>query len=194
MIKNLILDLHGLIVKDFPVDIYIEKTKDILSRHGSNFEDAKKECMTISAFSQKYGFRNEYLSMMDSLPVGTTKEAELDSLLENCKMDVFLATDTSLLNAKSTLKNAGINPSRFKSMKSGNDIIEPKPNEEMFQAIMEENCLEPKECLAIGDRMTDAIPAIKLGIPTIVCDHDSFIEILKRMTGYEPKREDRKEA
>ena len=38
-----ILDMHGVIIKDFPVDKYILAATELLRKHGYDYEDAKKE-------------------------------------------------------------------------------------------------------------------------------------------------------
>jgi HAD superfamily hydrolase (TIGR01549 family) len=190
MLKAIIADCHGILIGKFPYEEYHSKTCKLLKKHGYDYEKAKAESLTISAFCEKHGFRDEYLKLLNSLSVDVGNEEELDELLSKLPFDIHIATDTSTKNLLETLQKSRLSMDNFKSMESGNTIREPKPSTEMYQKILKENNLKAEECLVIGDRITDIMPATELKIPALVCNHEFFIEIIKLLSdSYEKELE-----
>ena len=185
LIKVLILDLHGILIKDFPFELYLKKTKKLFEKYNFKFdlEQILKDYGTTSTATQHYGFREEYLRMLDTLTPFKQKDEELIDLIKELQIlsyKIYIATDTSRKNALDTLSKAGISFLMFDEIITGDDINLPKPHTELYEKILEkEPKIEPCQMLVIGDRITDIIPAIKLGMNGIVCDFYIFKELLK---------------
>lgn len=183
-IKVIILDLHGILIEKFPTEPYLKKTKELFKKHNVEFDLEKiKEDNTTSMVTEEYGFRGEYLKMLDTLIPEKQRDDELLELLKKIQIfsyKIYIATDTSFKNAVKTLRYAQMSPLLFDGMFTGNDISKPKPHTELYSKILEkEPRIEPCEMLVIGDRITDIIPATKLGMNGFVCGYYVFKEFLR---------------
>jgi len=184
MIKMIIFDLHGTLIKRFPSDEYLEEAKGLFESHNLKFDFKKliEEYGTVSMATQHYGFREEYLKMLDGLEAIEQEDGEMIKLLENIPYKIYLTTSTSLVNTLKSLEFANIKPTLFDGIITGNDVEIPKPHTEMYKKILlNEPSIKPQEILVIGDRLTDIIPAKELGMNGVVCDYEITKEILKWM-------------
>jgi len=174
MIKALILDIHGVLVTNFPIKEYEDAVKELLIKKGFDSDSYLrfKNFGTITSAMEYHNLKEEYLKIMDNLPIYSDKDEELIELLKKCPYEMYIVTDSSRKNALETLKAAGID-SLFKNIITGNDVKRGKPETEMYQKILDLNPqLKPKEIVAIGDRITDIIPAYKLGFYALMCDKE----------------------
>jgi HAD superfamily hydrolase (TIGR01549 family) len=177
-IKALILDLHGVLVTKFPLEEYIKAVKKFLKEKGyeeGTYERWKQGFRTITAAMEQHSLKDDYLKVMDSLPVYSDKDDELVDLLFDCPFELFLATDSSRDNAIKTLKEANISPNVFKMIITGNDVKRGKPYTEMYKKIIDAHpYIKPEEWLVVGDRETDIYPAAELGLNALLCGKDIF--------------------
>jgi len=184
MLKILVLDLHGILIKKFPKARYVRRLKKLLASKGYNDDDyykLKKQYGTISFGAHKEGFREEYLRMLDGLTPFEYVDEELLELLRNVRLKMYIATDTSFSNCLDSLIAAGMYIAMFDGVISGDDVKIPKPHSEIYKIILKQSKVKPEEVLVIGDRLTDIIPATELGINGLVCNYDIFKEVLKWM-------------
>lgn len=185
LIKVIILDLHGILIRDFPFKLYLNKTEKLFKKHNIEFnlEEIKKNYGTVSMATEHYNFREEYLRMMDTLTPFKQKDEELIELmkkLQTISYKIYVATNTSKKNALESLKKAGISILMFDGIISGDDINLPKPHTELYEKILKkEPKIEPSQILVIGDRITDIIPAGILGMRGLLCDFYIFKKLLK---------------
>ena len=181
-IKGLLLDLHGLLITNFPLKEYEKAVKEFLVKKGYEEGSYKrfKTCWgTITSAMEYHSLKEDYLKILDSLPVYSEKDDELVELLFNAPYELFLATDSSTENTTKTLAVAGISSGLFKMIVTGNDVKRGKPETEMYEKIVNAHpYINVKEWLVIGDRLTDIIPASKLGLKAILCDKDFLKEWL----------------
>lgn len=188
MIKVLILDLHGVLIKKFPKEEYETKVIRLLKKHKINsnvYKLMRKIYGTASATMEHFNLKKEYLELLDSLSTTIQKDEELIKILENISCKLYIATDTSRKNALSTLKNAGFKIEMFANIVTGSDVKHAKPNIEMYQNILKREGVNPSEVLVIGDRTSDLIPAEKIGMQGILADYEFFKEIIKSEWLYE---------
>lgn len=186
MLKALLLDLHGILIDKFPKEEYLKAARKLFNSKGYEFdlEILKIKYGTVSYATYKLGFHNDYLSMFDTLPVSDDADEELIELLGNIKQKMYIVTDTSTENCLKTLNLANIDIGLFSAIFTGNDVTEPKPSTELYRLVLNEG-FKPEECLIIGDRLTDIMPAYELGIGGLLCNHDTFKNILKLIGGKE---------
>jgi HAD superfamily hydrolase (TIGR01509 family) len=96
-------------------------------------------------------------------------------------IDIYLVSNSSRKNTINTIESIGLTEKDFTCIITGDDVEHSKPDIEMYRKILEMNGLKPHEFLVFGDRETDAIPAIKLGMNAVVCDYKEFKSLLKRL-------------
>jgi len=170
MIKALLLDLHGVLISKFPISEYTQAVKEWLKKKGyevDTYERWKEGFGTFSQACDYHNIRQEYLNVMDNLPVYSEDCSDMVELLRKSGFELYLATDSSRSNAIQTLKTAGYPPEMFKMIVTGNDVKFAKPNTEMYEKIINGN---RDEWLIIGDRITDIIPAAKLGLKALLTE------------------------
>jgi FMN phosphatase YigB (HAD superfamily) len=105
-------------------------------------------------------------------------------LLKDSGFELYLATDSSRNNAIQTLKTAGYPPEMFKKIITGDDVKFAKPNTEMYEKIvvqigyqdeeMTRTEYNPYDWIVIGDRITDIIPAAKLGLRAFLTNKEGL--------------------
>ena len=180
MLKAILFDLHGILISKFPLEPYLKGASELFISKGYDFdiEDLKIKYGTLSFATYKLGFHKDYLSMLDNLPILEDKDEELIELLGNIKQKMYIVTDTSTKNCIRTLNLANIDTGLFNAIFTGNDVTEPKPSTELYKLVLNEG-FKPEECLIIGDRLTDIMPAYELGIGGLLCNYDTFKNILR---------------
>lgn len=181
-IKSLIFDLHGILIKEFPSESYVLKVKALLKEAGypeGTYESWKK-LGTISSKMEETGLKDEYLKALDSLETTEQRDGELIEALNRLKEKYILivATNTSKLNAVNTMRDANI-PEVFDYIITAEDVVSGKPDIEMYVLILEKTGFKASEILVFGDRLTDIVPAVKLGMTGIASNYDNFKEVIK---------------
>lgn len=179
---KLILDLHGVLVEDFPFDVYKERVIELISEKFDKkndpppervFKKFQEEYETISCAMKDYGLKEDYLRLMDELPIRHKKDLELIYLMSLYKDDKYIATNTSKKNAVNTLRGIGFNLSMFNGIYTGDDVEDCKPSIEMYEKIRDGK--DPKDFIVIGDRVSDLYPAQEMGMYGILGDK-SFLK------------------
>jgi len=181
MIKALIIDLHGPIIDNFPYQEYLKKIKEMLKKNKISpdmYEEFKKEFGTISAAMEYWRLKDQYIDVLNNLSTFDNTDEEFNNLLKNSKLKLYLATDTSLVNCVNSLTAAGLSPSDFDFIVTQNDC-RPKPHTDMYDILMSLNSVKSEEVIVIGDRITDVIPADKLGLKWEIMDKPKFKNWLK---------------
>ena len=183
MLKAILFDLHGILVTKFPKESYMEKVKELFKAKGVSFDFKvlKEKYGTLSFATYKLGFRHDYIKMLNTLPVSDDKDEELISILERIGQKMYIVTDTPLQNCLDTLEHAGIDDGLFDGIFTADDVKIPKPDTELYKLVLKEG-FKPEECLVIGDRLTDIVPAYELGMGGLVCNYDTFKGVLNGLT------------
>lgn len=180
MFEIILLDLHGILVKKFPLAEYQRKVRELLRNNNYNnkyeYENWKNEFGTISEAMRVHGLRKEYLNVLNSLYVIKQKDDELINLLKEAikYFTFYIATDTTKKNALKTLRAANIPRNLFKEIITAEDVSKPKPATSLYKQVLNMEVKTPKKFIVIGDRLTDIIPAGKLGMQGLLCDYENF--------------------
>ena len=89
MFEVIILDLHGILIKKFPLAEYERKVRKLLRNNNYNnkyeFENWKNEHGTITKAMEAHDLRKQYLKLLDSLSVVKQKDEELINLVKEVK-------------------------------------------------------------------------------------------------------------
>ena len=175
---NIILDLHGTIIRDFPIEMFYKKIFEFIDSIGMErevFERLKKLHMSGAKTFDKLGLKSKYIEILDSLPPTKYIDEEMVEILTNLnkkKYNLFLVTDSSMKNTLNTLEAAKIPSGLFKTILTI-DKYEPKPSTEMYALVPKK-----KETIVIGDRLVDAVPALELGLPVFLGDYEQCKQFL----------------
>lgn len=180
MFDVIILDLHGILINKFPRAEYERKVKELLRNNNYKnkyeFDNWKTEYGTISNAMEEHKLRKQYLNVLNSLSVIKQEDKELIGLLNEAKkkFTLYIATDTTKKNALRTLKAAKISTAFFKDIITANDVQKGKPAPSLYKAILKAEVKMPDKFIVVGDRITDIIPAAKLGMYGLMCNYETF--------------------
>jgi beta-phosphoglucomutase-like phosphatase (HAD superfamily) len=157
-IKAMVLDMHGVLIFEFPVGPYHEAVRRYFDL--DEYERLKSRLGTGAMVFASQGLRKEYVELLNSMPVKPLKEGEIVGLLEALatKIDIYIATDTARQNCIDSLTAAGYRPELFKKILTIEDVELPKPSPEIFLKIGVNESF-----VAVGDRHTDIQAAVELG-------------------------------
>lgn len=183
MIKNLIFDFGDIFINlDKPA------TAKELSKYGFNGLTP-----ALESFLQKYekGLINtdEFLKKgTEFFPKASLKDFKdawnsvlldfpeyrlnfIQNLAQENKYDLFLLSNTNALHIEHIVETMGQEKfdgfrSCFKKFYLSHEINLRKPDAEIYQFVIDENILEPTECLFIDDTKENTESAVKLGIQT----------------------------
>lgn len=113
--------------------------------------------------------------------------AALEALSERYILGIITNIGRAFL-AK-VLHSLQVNPALFRCVVTSDDVAEPKPHTEPFQAALKQIGLAPEWCAYVGDDVQkDLVPANSVGLRTILIagpdkDHeDEFFEIVANLT------------
>lgn len=180
MFDVIILDLHGILIKKFPLAEYERKVKELLRNNNYKnkyeFDNWKTEYGTITQAMEEHKLKKQYLNVLNSLSVIKQEDKELINLLNEAKkkFTLYIATDTTKKNALRTLRAAKISTTFFKDIITANDVQKGKPAPGLYKAILKAEVKMPDRFIVVGDRITDIIPAAKLGMYGLMCDYENF--------------------
>ena len=180
MFEVIIADLHGILIKKFPLAEYERKVRELLRNNNFNnkyeFENWKNEYGTITRAMEVHRLKKQYLNVLNSLSVIKQKDEELINLLKEAKklFTLYIATDTTKKNTLKTLRAANIPQNLFKDIVTANDVARGKPATSLYKSILKSEVKMPDKFIVIGDRITDIIPAGELGMNALLCDYENF--------------------
>lgn len=162
-LRGIVFDLHGVLISSFPVETYYSKVYRFFPK--DCFEKLKEKFSTGAMLFIHYGLKEEYIKLLDSLPVSSKKEKVLVDLLDKLKgkVPLYIGTNTSRKSCINSLLAAGYNSQAFERIVTLEDVTLPKPNEEIYRKLG----VGPG-FLVIGDRISDVRAAKKLGAQGIV--------------------------
>lgn len=171
---RIILDLHGCIIKKFPLKAYQKAVSSLIN--WKIFSSLKSVfCLTGAAIFTLIGMKDAYIEILDNLPTIKQKDKEMIEILKSLskKHELVLVTDTTLKNAIKTLKAANLKPEWFKQIIAIDSdwLAFPKPATDMYEKV--------GKGLVIGDRVTDLIPAQKLGWPAFLGNYNQIKKFLR---------------
>lgn len=176
-VRGLVFDLHGVLVR-----FYAEKDyRRAVSRYFPKeiFADLKRKYGTGAMVFTVMGKKEDYIRILNSLPVRCRREPEIVRLLTELrkKVPLYIATDTTKRNCLRSLAVAGYPTSLFDRILTIDDVDRPKPDPEIFRRLG----VGPG-FVVFGDNRTDVIPALELGAEGIVVrSRKELIRELKRM-------------
>lgn len=167
---RLILDLHGVLCFRFPLRLYRKKVRAALK----DFDLLKEIYKTGAMVFYKLGKLDEYIRILDSLPVYKHKEYQINKELKylSKKFSLFVVTDSSRRNCMRTLRACGYEDI-FSGIITLEDMKVPKPSLHAYEKVINPNELN----ICIGDRVTDLTPALKLGCLCILAS--GRVQVLK---------------
>lgn len=169
MIKSIIFDLDGVLYqnKEMHYEVLNEAIREIAGEnwvitkrdHISNF-DALPTSKKLDILVAR-GLPNEYKKYISELKQKLTKQRittiktddDLCKLLQNLKQDgmkLFVASNSVYDTIVGILTQLGI-IQYFDKIYCNTDVVNPKPNPEMYQKVMYENKLIPVETLIVED-------------------------------------------
>ena len=203
MIKAIILDMDGTMFDTEPLwkiafqksghDLGYNITEEIHTKTiGSNQTDLNK--ILEKEFGEEFPFEEfstKYVENMKSIieEYGVSIKPGLKELLDyliNNNYQIAIASSSSLMMIKNNLKKANIDENIFKTIVSGENFINGKPNPEIFLKTCELLNAEPKDTIVIEDSNNGIKAAFSAGcIPILIPDVDRIKEEVKSMAKYQ---------
>jgi HAD superfamily hydrolase (TIGR01509 family) len=203
MIKAIILDMDGTMFDTEPLwkiafqksghDLGYNITEEIHTKTiGSNQTDLNK--ILENEFGEEFPFEEfstKYVENMKSIieEYGVSIKPGLKELLDyliNNNYQIAIASSSSLMMIKNNLKKANIDENIFKTIVSGENFINGKPNPEIFLKTCELLNVEPQDTIVIEDSNNGIKAAFSAGcIPILIPDVDRIKEEVKSMAKYE---------
>ena len=176
--------MHGLLVYKFPSEEYNRMVKELLKKKGYNdttFDEWKSKYGTISAAMEENNMRDEYLRLLDNVPVSSEIDLDIVKLIKRSDQKVYLASNSSRRNTMKTLHGIGLSMCDFNYIITGDDVSHSKPSIEMYETLLKISKVKPEEIMVFGDRETDIIPAKKLGMNGMVCTYEEFKPLFRKI-------------
>lgn len=171
---KIILDLHGCIIKKFPKKEYMDAVSKFMDTKFFN-EIKSYFHLTGAAVFEMVGLKEEYIKILDKLPVIEYKDNQMVKILENLsqKHELILISDSTMNNIIKTLLAAGIDPSIFSKIIAIDSYPSKpsKPGTFMYK--------KAGKGFVVGDRITDLIPAQKLKYPGFLGNYSQVKRFLR---------------
>ena len=192
-----ILDIHGVVIHDFPREEYYEGIYSIIKNLPEFKSLSKEEAIrrfkvetkenTASMFFYQTGLIDVYFKMLLTLRPKGRIPREIKYELEKLrrKMPVILCTNSPAGAVIKTARIAGTHLSSICNRLITPEFgLRPKPTPDMYQYILELYDETPENCIVIGDRATDIIPAQKIGaMGILVSSEEHVIQVLRWLNG-----------
>ncbi len=203
MIKAIILDMDGTMFDTEPLwkiafqkagrDLGYNITEEIHTKTiGSNQTDLNK--ILEKEFGEDFPFKEFSTKYVENMKLiieeyGISQKPGLKELLDyliNNNYQIAIASSSSLMMIKNNLKKASIDENIFKTIVSGENFINGKPNPEIFLKTCELLNVEPKDTIVIEDSNNGIKAAFSAGcIPILIPDVDKIKEEVKSMAKYQ---------
>lgn len=179
-----IMDLHGVIIDNFPIELYYKRVSEFIMKKYNlkDLSEAKEfflkmvdKHQTGTKAFESINEKDTYNKILDSLPAYDDTDEEFNRLLRSAG-ELFIVTNSSRKNTLEALNRTGLNINDFKKIITADDVKKGKPDTEPYEMIIKD---KPNDFIVVGDRITDIIPAAKLGCPALLCNKKQLKKILR---------------